>query len=766
LWPYQQAFSHMTSKAIQMNSIDSEQLEPLNRRRVVFGLAGLSAATFLPGCGGSQGTDAGVASGADFASSTEDHALAVARPGFVHPGLLHTEADFSRMRAKVFSATQPWEAGWRTLLGSSNSGPGPAPRPQATIVRGIPGDNYGATVADMLRAYQNALHWKITGDVACADYAVRILNAWSSTLNGINGDTSVFLVAGLGGYQWANAAEIMRTYPGWALADVKRFQDMLLRVFYPVSSSFLKYQNDQGGNSPSYVFASWDLMSAAAILAIGVFCDRQDLYDEAISYYKSGRGSGTGQRSVYFLHPGYLGQWQESGRDQGHSTLGITVGAALCEMAWNQGEDLYGFLNNRFLAGAEYVAASNLKDQRGNYYSLPFSAQHSEWGSGGAFTSVSDVSRGAMRPGWEAIYHHYVNRKGLSAPYVTAMAAAVRAERSDDGGDGPGLGTLTFSRESFSGKVAPSGLTAVLIDGNVRLSWWGCVGASVYYVMASGSPNGPFSAIATVNEPRTYLDKPSDGTWYYQITATRGGAMTGPSNVVGITVLNAVPLSPKGTGADGASRATVQGQPLLMLQMNEGIGTVATDLTAGRNAVLRPGVGWGEGRTAGTSAVAIAGNAGYVELPADLTSQLGDFTLALWVNANYEVPGARLVFIGSHDANYMAIVPCYHTDHHLKFVITGTGLGGEQMIEAPSGLPIRRWVHVAVTMRGSTGRIYVDGKEVGSNGSVLLSPFQLGPAINGAIGGGFGFGNFSGRVLSFRLHNRALTPEEVATLAT
>lgn len=32
----------------------------------------------------------------------------------------------------------------------------------------------------------------------------------------------------------------------------------------------------------------------------------------------------------------------------------------VCGMAWNQGIDLYGELDNRFLRGAEYVAKSNL----------------------------------------------------------------------------------------------------------------------------------------------------------------------------------------------------------------------------------------------------------------------------------------------------------------------------------------------------------------------------------------------------------------------
>jgi hypothetical protein len=40
---------------------------------------------------------------------------------FVHPGLLHTEADFTRMRAKVNANAQPWKGSWDLLVANSHS---------------------------------------------------------------------------------------------------------------------------------------------------------------------------------------------------------------------------------------------------------------------------------------------------------------------------------------------------------------------------------------------------------------------------------------------------------------------------------------------------------------------------------------------------------------------------------------------------------------------------------------------------------------------
>lgn len=37
-----------------------------------------------------------------------------------------------------------------------------------------------------------------------------------------------------------------------------------------------------------------------------------------------------------------MGQVQESGRDQGHAMLDIALLGAFCQMAWNQGDALFG----------------------------------------------------------------------------------------------------------------------------------------------------------------------------------------------------------------------------------------------------------------------------------------------------------------------------------------------------------------------------------------------------------------------------------------
>jgi hypothetical protein len=184
-------------------------------------------------------------------------------------------------------------------------------------------------------------------------------------------------------------------------------------------------------------------------MAIGILCDDSPLRPRG-RVLQEGRGQRLDRNAVPFLHGG-LGQWQESGRDQGHTAMGMGLMGAICEMAWNQGVDLYGYDDNRFLKGAEYVAKYNLGGD------VPFTKYAWRSGTGnGKYNEqavISDIARGELRPVWEILHYHYARRRRLSVPNVTAMAEKVRAEGG--GGDyGPnsggfdqlGFGTLLYAK--------------------------------------------------------------------------------------------------------------------------------------------------------------------------------------------------------------------------------------------------------------------------------------------------------------------------------
>ncbi|GAA2635150.1 alginate lyase family protein [Streptomyces vastus] len=379
------------------------------------------------------------------ASATALTGSAEAAPAtFTHPGMLHAYGELNRAKVRVNDGAQPWLSGWQRLTANGHSASTWQPNPQATIIRGGDGQNYGILYNDIHAAYQNALRWQVGGTRDNAECAVRILNAWSSTLTTLTGNADRFLAAGIYGYQFANAAELMRGYSGF---DLERFKRMMLNVFYPLNNQFLNNHNDA---CITNYWANWDLCNMNSILAIGILCDDGAKYDQAVSYFKNGAGNGSIRNAVPFLHPDNLGQWQESGRDQGHTMMGMGQMGAFCEMAWNQGEDLYGYDSNRFMKAAQYVAKYNLGEN------VPFTTY--TWGTGQncaqqSHTVISSASRGQVRPVWDLIHYHYARRRGLSVPYITRMAESVRPEGgggdygSTSGGyDQLGFGTLMYAK--------------------------------------------------------------------------------------------------------------------------------------------------------------------------------------------------------------------------------------------------------------------------------------------------------------------------------
>ncbi|QVN21309.1 alginate lyase family protein [Burkholderia pyrrocinia] len=362
---------------------------------------------------------------------------------FVHPGMLHTQRDFDRMRSKVEQGDQPWADGWRKLVANRHASVNWKPNLQATVYRGSDhrhAQNYPALYNDAAAAYVLALRWKISGDDAYADKAVAILNAWSSTLTSIDGSSDKFLAAGIYGYQLANAAEILRGFSRWNPADFERFRSMMLTVFYPMNHDFLIRHN---GAKVDHYWANWDLANMTSMLAIGVLADRRDIYNEAVDYFRHGAGNGSIEHAIWRVYDGGIAQVQESGRDQGHTMLDIALLGTFCQMAWNQGDDLFGYDHNRVLLGAEYAARYN----RGR--DVPYTPYSN---SDVTQATISDTGRGDMRPIWALLYNHYVVVKGLSAPDVKAFADAAGTEGG--GGDyGPnsggfdqlGYGTLTFT---------------------------------------------------------------------------------------------------------------------------------------------------------------------------------------------------------------------------------------------------------------------------------------------------------------------------------
>ncbi|QOV41039.1 alginate lyase family protein [Streptomyces ferrugineus] len=402
---------------------------------------------------------AGATAGAVGIGAAVTPAPAVAAGGYAHPGLLHTRADLDRMAAKVKAGAAPYTAGFAKLTANRHSQSGWTANPQEIVYRGAGSpQNYRTLYNDVHSAYQNGLRHHVSGDSAHGDTAVAILNAWSAKLTGLQGSADRFLAAGLYGYQIANAAELVRDHPDFAL---DRFQEMLTTVFAPPSDSFLKEHN---GAVVSNYWTNWDLAAMCCVLATGIFCDDKAQVARAVEYFKHGEGLGSVRNAIPVLHDDGLGEWLEAGRDQGHALLGVGLMGTFCEMAWNQGMDLYGYDDSRFLKGAQYVAKWALGGEVEFTANTRRKGAINGWSGSETVTEAAPVDPNMTRPIWAMIANHYTKRRGQSASYLTRIAAKSAPEGG--GGDyGPnsggydqlGFGTLAFTRDKATGAGGTGG---------------------------------------------------------------------------------------------------------------------------------------------------------------------------------------------------------------------------------------------------------------------------------------------------------------------
>jgi len=346
---------------------------------------------------------------------------------FVHPGILHTQHALDRIYSVAQNKTMPQYGSFKLLKenplsSASYQMKGPFP----VIARdGQYASTKSKMEADFSAAYLNSLMWIATKDSAHANRALAILDAYADTLKYIPNTNDAPLLVGLEGTKIVNALEILRyTYPGTSAKQVSKIMKMVTDIFLPVCKKFY--------DTIPYTNGNWGPIVTKMYMSTAIFLNDRKMYNKAVEFYKNGNDNGSIKNYVSEA----TGQIQESGRDQGHCQLGIGAMATVCEIAWNQGDDLYGLYNNRLLQGFEYVAKFNLGND------VPFMKWKDITGKYSNWDSISTIGRGKFIPVYEMVYNHYAYRKGLAMPYTKQVIDKIRPEGYDR--DQPAFGTLLF----------------------------------------------------------------------------------------------------------------------------------------------------------------------------------------------------------------------------------------------------------------------------------------------------------------------------------
>jgi hypothetical protein len=362
--------------------------------------------------------------------------------------------------------------------------------------------NKGAFVSDSTAAYLNALMWAITGDERHAEKCVEIFNAWQN----LTRTSSFALNSGNRPWKMIEGAEIIRsTYDGWAPEDIEKFKAMLVYPGYSTTEipkgdkSF--YWNILNGDPGRH--GNQDAIAFRAMISMAVFLDNEIMFDRALNYYKglphrpddlpyaSGPGVSTeeigdnqyfttyrnkresseedygfnGTLDHYFWENG---QCQESSRDQQHTYFGLSIFQMMAEVAWNQGDPAWNYLDDRLLKAFEFSARYNTsfiqsypdqptpweptvesgefierKDRTGRWKSKAINPYFE-----GDFQRLSRGSFAEHRPIYEQGWAHFDVRMGQGdqAVWTKRSLDLVGIEGNGWNTDHPGWGGLTFHR--------------------------------------------------------------------------------------------------------------------------------------------------------------------------------------------------------------------------------------------------------------------------------------------------------------------------------
>jgi len=165
----------------------------------------------------------------------------------------------------------------------------------------------------------------------------------------------------------------------------------------------------------------------------------------------------------------------------------------------------------------------------------------------------------------------------------------------------------------------------------------------------------------------------------------------------------------------------------------------------------------------GGQAIDLDGVNDYVKLPSGIAN-VDDITIAAWVKWDGGDAQQRIFDFGNNTTEYMFLTPT-DFDGQMRFAIT-TGSYQNEDILITDGLAVGQWVHVAVTLRGNTGILYINGSPKVA-GYISWNPSDFNPVKN-YIGDSQWPDDpfFNGKIDDFRIYAYALEPANIATLAS
>ena len=229
-----------------------------------------------------------------------------------------------------------------------------------------------------------------------SEKALEIINAYANTLQRFDGHDAP--LCAIQSFQLVRAMTILRKHatPEWSM--------MIRRAMLPAIDKF-------EADSP-YANGNWGAIVNRLRMACAIFLEDSTLYKASIDYYLHANDNG-----ALPLYVSETGQCQETGRDQSHAQLGLGALCDICEMACEQGDDLWSALNNRLMKGIEYTAQYNLG------HDVPFTTWQDCTGLYCNWTEPGAMGRGRIWDIYRKPYEHYTQVEHQQMPYTKKLLA-------------------------------------------------------------------------------------------------------------------------------------------------------------------------------------------------------------------------------------------------------------------------------------------------------------------------------------------------------
>lgn len=313
---------------------------------------------------------------------------------FKHPGIICTQETLDGLKQRVVSNAVT-KAGYDKFAASKFADLKRPHTPFASvrIVGSGTCPEETAFREDSQAAHATALMWVITGDNRYRDKSMAILNDWAAKYEKMDGSRQEWLESAWAAPVWTAAADIIRYYKngvaGWKPEQIAAFDHFLNRLVKTARGALGKSNN-------------WGTSANLAVMAAAVYQNDETSYLEAVTahkWYLSGISQPSGALGSDYL------------RDPWHPQYTLQAWIQTCEIAWNQGDDLYGItLNGESLPR------------------LAICLEHFAKLFVGELQNPVGLKKGDFRgshkgkQSYDMAYNHYINRKNMEASMPTFAA--------------------------------------------------------------------------------------------------------------------------------------------------------------------------------------------------------------------------------------------------------------------------------------------------------------------------------------------------------